>query len=81
MKHKEVWQLLVLAPSLMLWGGCEASSSSPSGPGAAESATMIQPSKAPPQSPRNYSKDLEDLRASFNREKGKVRLVTLLSPT
>lgn len=33
------------------------------------------------QEPRPYSKDLAGLRAQFNRDKGKVRLVTLLSPT
>ena len=31
--------------------------------------------------PRPYSKDLSELRAAFNRDKEKVRLVTLLSPT
>jgi hypothetical protein len=30
---------------------------------------------------REYSKNINDLRASFNKDKGKVRLVTLLSPT
>ena len=35
----------------------------------------------PDQQPRQYSKDLGELRAQFNRDKGKVRLVTLLSPT
>jgi len=30
---------------------------------------------------RNYSKNLEDLLERFNGDKGKVRLVTLLSPT
>lgn len=29
----------------------------------------------------NYSGDLEKLRADFNADKGKVRLVLLLSPT
>jgi hypothetical protein len=29
----------------------------------------------------NYSADLEKLRADFNADKGKVRLVVLLSPT
>jgi hypothetical protein len=32
-------------------------------------------------SPRPYSKNLEELRARFNKDRGKVRLVTLLSPT
>lgn len=30
---------------------------------------------------RDYSKNIDDLRVSFNKDKGKVRLVTLLSPT
>lgn len=32
-------------------------------------------------SDQKYSKSLDDLRAGFNREKGKVRLILLLSPT
>lgn len=39
------------------------------------------PTPTPNQGPRPYSKDLAELRAQFNRDKGKVRLVTLLSPT
>jgi hypothetical protein len=30
---------------------------------------------------REYSTDLNDLRAKFNQDKGKVRLLVLLSPT
>ena len=30
---------------------------------------------------KEYSHDLNELRAQFNRDKGKVRLVILLSPT
>jgi len=30
---------------------------------------------------RRYSTDLKELRAQFNRDKGKVRLLLLLSPT
>ena len=30
---------------------------------------------------REYSSDLNQLRAQFNRDKGKVRLLLLLSPT
>ena len=30
---------------------------------------------------RPYSSDLNDLRAKFNQDKGKVRLLMLLSPT
>lgn len=39
------------------------------------------PTPTPNQGPRPYSKDLDKLRAQFNRDKGKVRLVILLSPT
>ena len=38
------------------------------------------PLPSPNQEPRPYSKDLAELRAAFNRDQGKVRLVTLLSP-
>ena len=30
---------------------------------------------------RSYSSDLNDLRAQFNQDKGKVRLLMVLSPT
>lgn len=71
----------MLALGLMVWGGCEASSSSHTRQAAGESPKMIEPSPTSVQSARGYSTDLEELRASFNRDKGKVRLVTLLSPT
>ncbi len=42
---------------------------------------MTQTTPTPAQNPRSYSTNLEELRAQFNRDKGKVRLVVLLSPT
>ncbi len=43
---------------------------------------MAETTPTPPQqTPRSYSKDMRELRANFNRDKGKVRLVVLLSPT
>ena len=36
---------------------------------------------ATPAQNSGYSTDLNDLRAQFNRDKGKVRLLMLLSPT
>jgi uncharacterized protein YcfL len=46
-------------------------------------AASVTPATAPTANPktRDYSKNIDDLRASFNKDKGKVRLVTLLSPT
>jgi hypothetical protein len=37
--------------------------------------------KEPAPRPRTFSKDLDELRAQFNRDKGRVRLLMLLSPT
>ena len=42
---------------------------------------MSEPTPGPAPQSRPYSTNLEELRAAFNRDKGKVRLVTLLSPT
>lgn len=42
---------------------------------------MSEPTPSPSPQSRPYSENLEELRAAFNRDKGKVRLVTLLSPT
>lgn len=71
------WLLLL---SLTLWFGC---SGATTGQKASNGERKISEaaSPTPAQSPRPYSKDLEELRAAFNRDKGKVRLVTLLSPT
>jgi hypothetical protein len=37
--------------------------------------------KEPAPRPRSFSKDLGELRSQFNRDKGQVRLLMLLSPT
>jgi hypothetical protein len=42
---------------------------------------MSEPTPSPSPQPRPYSTNLDELRAAFNRDKSKVRLVTLLSPT
>jgi hypothetical protein len=48
-----------------------------------DTAPSTTPAVSPTANPktREYSKSLDELRASFNRDKGKVRLLTLLSPT
>lgn len=82
MKFKSVLAVLLLG--LALLGGCAASSTPTASPGqeqAQENKGKAAPAATPEPSPRPYSKDLEELRAAFNRDKGKVRLVTLLSPT
>lgn len=42
---------------------------------------MFKRSGAPVAGNKSYSTDLNDLRAKFNQDKGKVRLLLLLSPT
>ena len=74
--------LPALLAGLTLWLGCAASSPSTVSQQETQGNAAKPAATATPQpSPRPYSKDLEELRASFNRDKGKVRLVTLLSPT
>jgi hypothetical protein len=74
--------LFLLLLSLALWGGCSTSTGEPKG--ANEGQKMSEKASATPTPspmPRSYSTDLNEVRANFNRDKGKVRLVTLLSPT
>lgn len=79
MKHTIFWLLLL---PLFLWVGCSSSGSVQQNAGSEQKMNdSAQVTPTPSQSPRSYSKDLGELRASFNRDKGKVRLVTLLSPT
>ena len=79
MKYKIFWLLLL---SLALWVGCSSSGSvQKNAMNEQKMSDTAQATPSPSQSPRPYSKDLGELRASFNRDKGKVRLVTLLSPT
>jgi hypothetical protein len=42
---------------------------------------LINRNGAPMAENKSYSTDLNDLRAQFNQDKGKVRLLLLLSPT
>ncbi len=80
MKRKYV--SLLLALGIAPWGGCTASSSSDNQQVAKGETKMAETTPTPPQqTPRSYSKDMRELRANFNRDKGKVRLVVLLSPT
>ena len=79
MKHKIFWRLML---SLTLLAGCSSSGSvQKNGRGEQRMNDTAQATPTPSQSPRPYSKDLGELRANFNRDRGKVRLVTLLSPT
>lgn len=79
MKRTYPWLLLL---NLTLWFGCSgATTGQKAANGERKIAEAASPTSTPAQSPRPYSKDLGELRASFNRDKGKVRLVTLLSPT
>lgn len=79
MKRTYYWLLLL---SLTLSFGCSVPTTgqkaTDEGRKMTESASTTP---TPAQTPRPYSKDLGELRAAFNRDKGKVRLVTLLSPT
>jgi uncharacterized protein YcfL len=79
MMHKFFWPLVL---SLALWVGCSSSGSvQQNAANEQKMSETTQSTPTPSQSPRPFSKDLGELRASFNRDKGKVRLVTLLSPT
>jgi hypothetical protein len=42
---------------------------------------LINRTGAPMAENKSYSTDLNDLRAKFNQDKGRVRLLLLLSPT
>ena len=79
MRHKSYWLLLL---TLILGIGCSSAGSEQKNAGSEQKMSDIaQSTPSPDQEPRPYSKDLAGLRAAFNRDKGKVRLVTLLSPT
>lgn len=79
MKRERV-ALSLLLVGLTAWAACTASSSGGDRQAGGQ-AKMSEPSPVPSPQPRPYSTNLEELRAAFNRDKGKVRLVTLLSPT
>jgi len=72
----------LLLVSLVSWLGCSAASTGQKTFNEVQKMTeAVSPTPTPNQEPRPYSKELAELRAAFNRDKGKVRLVTLLSPT
>jgi ABC-type glycerol-3-phosphate transport system substrate-binding protein len=76
---RQAWLLLLVG--LLLWGGCSASGGGQRNTNGGQKMSETTSTPTPAQSPRPYSKDLDELRAAFNRDKGRVRLVTLLSPT
>lgn len=79
MRYKIFWLLLL---NLALWIACSSSGSVQKKAGDEQKMSdTVQATPTPIQSSRTYSKNLDELRLSFNRDKGKVRLVTLLSPT
>ena len=80
MKRKGVWLSLLLV-GVTAWAACTASSSGGDRQANGGQAKMSEPTPSPSPQSRPYSTNLEELRADFNRDKGKVRLVTLLSPT
>ena len=79
MSRKGGWLSLLLL-GLTAWAACTASSSGGNRQANGGQAKMSEPTPSPSQ-PRPYSMNLDELRAAFNRDKEKVRLVTVLSPT
>ena len=83
---KKSCSLLLILTSITLFG-CSSASSVNQDVAAEKQSVTPTPSTSSTFSPavspktREYSKSLDELRASFNRDKGKVRLITLLSPT
>ena len=77
MKQRYLWSVLL---SLMLWG-CSSARSEKDVTKEQNMNKAASTTPTPSPTPRSYSKDLNEVRASFNRDKGKVRIVTLLSPT
>ncbi len=80
MKCKGMWLPLLLL-GLTAVAACTASSSVSNQQVNRGEAKMSETTPSPSPQARPYSTNLEELRAAFNRDKGKVRLVTLLSPT
>lgn len=72
----------LLLPAALLLAGCATSGGEgQTTKGGQKVAETPQGAPTPGAAPRAYSKDLDELRAAFDRDKGRVRLVTLLSPT
>ena len=80
MRRQRVWLSLLLV-GLTAWSACTASSSGSNQQANGGQVKMSEQTPSQSPQPRPYSTNLEELRAAFNRDKGKVRLVTLLSPT
>jgi hypothetical protein len=49
--------------------------------GGSSSSAIAMPTPTPVNDNKRYSTDINELRAKFNQDKGKVRLILLLSPT
>ena len=79
MKGTCLW--LSLLGFIFLFGCSEVAAEQKASTGGRTMTEAASPTPTTDQQPRQYSKDLGELRAQFNRDKGKVRLVTLLSPT
>lgn len=72
----------LLLPAALLLSGCAVSGGQGQDTrGGQKVAETPRGTPTPTASARPYSKNLDELRAAFNRDKGRVRLVTLLSPT
>lgn len=78
MKRIYLWLLVV---SVASGAGCSTQSTGPTASNEVQKMTDSPALPTPKEEPRPYSKELAELRAAFNRDKDKVRLVTLLSPT
>ena len=78
MKRIYLWLLVVSVASA---AGCSAQSTGPKASNEVPKMTDSPTLPTPKEEPRTYSKELAELRVAFNRDKDKVRLVTLLSPT
>ena len=78
MKRIYLWLLVVSVASA---AGCSAQSTGPKASNEVQKMTDASPLPPGEEQPRPYSKELTELRVAFNRDKDKVRLVTLLSPT
>jgi hypothetical protein len=78
---KQTGLLFTLLLCLTLWHGCSTSAIRQRNDTSEAKDVNKTASPTPEGDPRPYSKNLDELRAQFNGDKGKVRLVTLLSPT
>lgn len=79
MKYK-LRSLTLILLGLLLWGGCS-SSLQTKGQSEKEIPQVNKTDSTPSAKADPYSTNLDELKKEFNADKGKVRLVTLLSPT